>query len=118
MNEPDLTPGQRQAIRKTLRIFDVIRSVDPTMPIATFASFLHIASHEDLAVRDLTVLGFSKAAASNHVKYLGEGIARSGKPGLGLVTAIKPHADHRRRLLSLTPKGELLASQLRNVVDR
>jgi DNA-binding MarR family transcriptional regulator len=118
MNEPEITPDERRAIHKTLRLFDVIRSVDPTMPMGTVASFLHVAYNEGQSVRDLEVLGFSSSAASNHARYLGEGVSRSGKPGLGLISLRKPTNDHRRGLLSLTPKGEMLAAQIHNVVGR
>ena len=118
MNESNLTADERRAVNKTLRMFDVFRSVDPTMPIGTIASFLHVASNEGLAVRDLEALGFSKASASNHARHLGEGVARAGRQGLGLVAHNLDPKDVRIKRLSLTPKGELLAAQIANVVRR
>lgn len=53
-----------------------------------------------------------------HAKYLGEGTARDGKPGLGLIAHCLDSKDFRIKRLSLTAKGELLAAQFRNVVSR
>ena len=117
MNEPDLTAGERRAIHQTLRLLEVFRSVDPHMPAGAIASFLHVAYNEGQTERDLQTLGISKASANNHARYLGEGTGRDGKPGVGLIAAHQV-ADDRAKRLSLTPKGELLALQLANVVGR
>jgi len=46
------------------------------------------------------------------------GSARSGKPGLGLIRVGLLPSGHRRRVLLITPMGEMLPTQLANAVGR
>ncbi len=116
MNEPEITPDERRANHKSLRIFEVLRSVDPLMPIGAAVAFLQVALNEEQSVGELESKDTGRASTSRYGKYLGEGTNRAGKPGLGLLAKRRPNEDHRVRLLSLTPKGEMLVAWLHNVV--
>lgn len=118
MNESELTPDIRRAIDKSLRVLDVLRSVDPHMPIGAAVAFLQVAENEEQAVGELQSEDTGRSSTSRYGKYLGDGTTRAGKPGLGLLTKRRPNEDHRVRLLSLTPKGEMLVTWLHNVVSR
>ena len=118
MTNSDLTADDRRTIDKTLRVFDVLRAVDPKMTIGAAVAFLQVALNEEQAVGELESEGTGRSSTSRYGKYLGDGTNRAGKPGLGLLTKRRPNEDHRVRLLSLTPKGEMLVTWLHNVVSR
>ena len=71
----------------------------------------------DIRVRPQGSRGHA-SPATHHAKYLGEHHDRNGRPGKGLVESRLSGADGRSRMLSLTPKGELLALQIENVMAR
>ena len=110
------TPDERRALSRTLRLLDLFRSVDPNMPLGAAVGFLSIASRSETSVSDLKEVGISRSPATYHAKYLGEHHDRNGRPGKGLVSSCLSMTDRRRRMLSLTSKGELLATQIENVL--
>jgi hypothetical protein len=118
MTPSTLTADEQHAVQRTLRLFEILRELDPNMPLGAAVSFLAIASRSETCVSDLKEVGVTRSPATYHAMYLGEDHDRTGKPGLGLVSSRLAGTDRRRRMLSLTPKGELLAGQIEAVMAR
>ncbi len=118
MTPSTFTADERRALNRTLRLLDLLRVVDPNMPLGAAVSFLCVASRSETSVSDLKEVGISRSPATYHAMYLGEDHDRNGRPGKGLVSSRLSGTDRRRRMLSLTPKGELLALQIESVMAR
>lgn len=128
--EPTDTYGfvtDRQALR-LLTVMNVLREWEREMPAQLIATFLYVASHNDCPKSDLVKpineggLGFTEASASRNTDCLAK-IHRlrdeKGKrrQGLGLITKYSdPELDGRLKFLKLTPQGEALIAQLKQLL--
>lgn len=98
------------------RALDAFAVHEPThLYLHHVQAFLEVARHgrrtyEEVAqALNITTASVSRIAASLSVTH------RSGGPGFGLVEIIRDPDEGRRHLLLLTPKGEALKRQLRNL---
>lgn len=107
---------------------NVLREWEREMPAQLIATFLYVASHNDCPKSDLTKpveqggLGFTEASASRNTDCLAK-IHRlrdeDGKrrQGMGLIIKYSdPDRDGRLKFLKLTPQGEALNCQLKQIL--
>lgn len=95
------------------------------LPVSILRTFLAVCiwggddmSREPLKLQDLAErINAPVTTVSRHLRYLGDW-ERLGVPGMGLVrTDIYP-LNRRQKVASLTPKGELVAAQMRKAIER
>jgi DNA-binding MarR family transcriptional regulator len=96
-----------------LKAFELLRLMDREIPGQLVSAFLYIASHNPCHKQAMEEdLDFTTSSASRLTDWLSE-YHRLGKPGLGLIVKTKDPTDFRRILITLTPKGESLARQMK-----
>ena len=103
-------------MEKLFLVMERIRQLDDKMPAQVTACLLWIASHSrghKTAMEDR--LKISVASGSRNTDWLSDW-HRLGKPGLGLVCKSQDPSNRRRAQLELTPKGELLIEDLRQIL--
>ena len=101
---------------KLLHAFELLRTLDREIPGQLVSAFLYIASHNPCHKQSMEEdLGFKTSSASRTTDWLSD-YHRLGKPGLGLVEKYKDSSNWRRCLLRLTPKGEALAEQMKELI--
>lgn len=113
---------------KLLKVINVLREWEREMPAQLIATFLYVASHNDCPKSDLAKpieeggLGFTEASASRNTDCLAK-IHRlrdeDGKrrQGLGLIKKYSdPDRDGRLKFLKLTPQGEALNAQIKQIL--
>ena len=105
--------------RRTLGIlnaFELLRLMDREVPGQVVSAFLYIASHNPCHKQAMEEdLGFKPSSGSRTSDWLSD-YHRLGKPGLGLVKKYKDSSNWRRVMLKLTPKGEALAEQMKELI--
>jgi DNA-binding MarR family transcriptional regulator len=95
-------------------LLEEFRKLDPEMPIHFVRGFIEIARRPGLTMRDLgTSLGISQSSTSRMVQALSKW-HRLNKPGHALVEAHEDPAERRRKIITLTPKGERFANAVIN----
>jgi DNA-binding MarR family transcriptional regulator len=100
-----------------IRVLEALRHLDPDMPIQYALSFLTVAQHEGLSIRELSErLGIAQSSASRNVAALSRWHS-FGKPGHDLVQSEEDPRERRRKVVTLTPKGRALAEELRAIVS-
>ncbi|TYB82432.1 hypothetical protein [Maritimibacter fusiformis] len=104
-----------------IRFLQRLAQYDLNMQLSTALTLLYIAQHqnrpEGVTTMDLTRnLGLTQGAASRNGYYWGEGTPDMPNAGYGLVTQTIDTKDRRRRLLTLTPRGEAFVRQLEEVL--
>lgn len=105
----------RLAMQRTRRVFELFQSIDPNMTLGAMASFLTIAEADAPSVTDLKrAMKVSKSAASRYSRYLGK-VDRHGNKGLELVAESANPLDPRKKVLTPTPRGELVLTQLTGI---
>lgn len=117
----NLDPLRRQVTDPTIEhaftALNLLRKLDSEMPAQLVSSLFYIASHNGCHKQALEEdLGLSVAAGSRNVAWLSDAHRLKGRDGLGLIIKEKDPACKRRLLLSLTPKGELLIEQLKEIL--
>jgi DNA-binding MarR family transcriptional regulator len=114
---PAAPPGRNAEIAVAIRLLEAFRRLDPDLPIQYALSFLTIAENEGLSMRDLSErLGIAQSSASRNVAALSEWHS-FGKPGHDLVEAREDPRERRRKIITLTRKGEALIRELRVIVN-
>ena len=116
----NLDPLQRAVtdtqVERLCTAMNLLRKMDSEMPAQLVCSLFYIASHnychkqaveEDL---QLTV-----AAGSRNTDWLSDD-HRLNKPGLGLITKQRDPNNGRRLQMVLTPKGQVLVDQIKDVL--
>lgn len=102
-------------INRLARIIGQFRQHNPSMPASTMSAFLIVASKQGCSTADVAaVLGMSQATTSRAVNALTKQYMLHGKMHAGpdlVKNALDPF-NLRRRLLTLTPKGEELLATM------
>ena len=116
----ELNPLRRDVTdQRSERLFvamNVLRKMDSEMPAQLVSALFYIASRKDCHKQALEEdLNLSVAAGSRNTDWLSEN-HRLGKKGLGLITKERDQDNKRRLILKLTPKGELLIQQLKEIL--
>jgi len=111
--DPDAIPVDR-----LMHILEIFRELDPDMPIQYALSFLTLARNPGLSIRDLADrLGVAQSSASRNVAALSAWHSFR-KPGHDLVVAQEDPRERRRKVVTLTAKGEALLERIAAVLER
>ncbi|KJV08814.1 MarR family transcriptional regulator [Elstera litoralis] len=95
-----------------MRVLEAFRTLDPDLPIQYALSFLTLAQNEGLSMGELAQrLAIAQSSASRNIAALSDWHS-FGKPGLGLVEAREDPRERRRKLVSLTAKGQAFLHRL------
>jgi DNA-binding MarR family transcriptional regulator len=98
---------------KMLKAHELMRLMDREIPGQLVSAFLYVASHNPCHKQAMEEdLDLQTSSGSRLIDWLSD-YHRLGKPGLGLVIKYKDPSNLRRVLVKLTPKGELLARQMK-----
>ena len=101
---------------KLAQAIEHFRTLDKEIPAQVIATFLYVVSHDDCFKGDLEkALAFSTASGSRNSDWLSE-FHRLNKAGLGLITKYRDPTNRRRQILKLSPKGRILAQQLKTIL--
>lgn len=112
---PDRAPPDE--VSTLIRVLEALRELDPDMPIQYALSFLTVARHEGLSIRELSErLGIAQSSASRNVAALSRWHS-FGKPGHDLVQSEEDPRERRRKVVTLTSKGRALVEDLRAIVS-
>jgi DNA-binding MarR family transcriptional regulator len=103
-------------IEKLRKVIDVLRLFDREVPAQVISTFFYIASHEGCFTRHLVEeIGLSSSSVSRCTSWLSD-YHRLGKPGMELIVKKKSHLDQRERILHLSPKGEQVINQIKDIL--
>ena len=98
------------------KAFEALRLLDREIPGQLVSAFLYIASHNPCEKQELEkALQLTGSSGSRLVAWLSD-YHRLGKPGLDLIKKTSSPDDQRRLVVSLTPKGQQLAQQIRETI--
>lgn len=114
--DPLLRRRTDEDVLRILKAFEILRIMDREIPGQLVSAFLYVASHNPchkLAMEE--DLGFTIASSSRCADWLSD-VHRLNKPGLGLIKKEKDPTNLRRVMLRLTPKGEQVARQLKEII--
>jgi DNA-binding MarR family transcriptional regulator len=90
--------------------------MDREIPGQLVSAFLYIASHNPCHKQALEQdLGFAVASSSRTTDWLSDH-HRLGKKGLGLIKKYPDPLNRRRVVLALSPKGEALIRQMKELI--
>lgn len=115
-----MDPLRRQltdpTIERLLQVINLLRLLDREVPAQVLATFLYIASHKSCHKSAMEEdLNYSPASGSRNTDWLSDQ-HRLRKPGLGLITKTHDPSNRRRYQLNLTPKGEQLIHQIKEIL--
>lgn len=111
---------KRKLLRRTLRVMEEFKKLDPEMPLQQMITFVEIAlaSEDGISVSDLaTKVGNSQSSASRHVAVLGD-FGRGKTPALQVVKASVNPMDRRVQIVKLSHKGKMVIDHLLEVVNK
>ena len=101
---------------KLLHAFELLRTLEREVPGQVVSAFLYVASHNPCHKQAVEEdLDFKTSSGSRTTDWLSD-YHRLGKPGLGLIEKYKDPSNYRRVMLKLTPKGEALAEQMKELI--
>lgn len=101
------------------RAVDLMRQAYPEMPAQMMSMFLLVALAPGISMRDLMVrAGIGKSAVSRNIATLADTGYRLGTEPLRLVDAYEDPQDRRNKLVTLTTRGERLARQIIEAINR
>ena len=104
------------SLNKVLRAFELLRILDREIPGQLVSAFLFIASHNPCHKQAMEEeLGIPVSSGSRVSDWLSD-YHRLGKPGLGLIKKSRDPYNLRKVVLELTPKGESLAKQIKDLI--
>lgn len=115
-----MDPLKRQVtnarMAKVLKAFELLRLMDREVPGQLVSAFLYVASHNPCHKQAMEEeLGLKCSSGSRLIDWLSD-YHRLAKPGLSLVKKTKDSYNLRRIVIELTPKGESLARQMRDLI--
>jgi DNA-binding MarR family transcriptional regulator len=107
---------ERQAVRRLARCISEIRELHPEIQAQTIHVLLEVAIQPGITMRQLLKkTSLSQSSCSRNVSLLTDR-DRHGNHGLGLVEAKEDPAERRRKIVTLTPKGQELIALLADIV--
>ncbi|WP_029010868.1 winged helix-turn-helix transcriptional regulator [Azospirillum halopraeferens] len=104
-------------VATVVRVLEAFRTLDPDLPIQYALSFLTIAQNEGISIGELAErLGIAQSSASRNVAALSRWHS-FGKAGLDLVQAQEDPRERRRKIVTLTDRGQAFVADLRGIVS-
>lgn len=102
---------------KVCRIHELFRLEDVEVPGQLVSVFCFIASHNPCHLQAIMEgLGLSSNSVSRNTDWLSD-YHRLGKPGMGLIKKYKDPTNMRRVIVELTPKGQGMVRQIKEILD-
>lgn len=102
---------------KLCRIHELFRMQDTEVPGQLVSVFCFIASHNPCNLQAIEkALGLSPNSTSRNTDWLSSH-HRLGKPGMGLIIKKRDHLNHSRRVVELTPKGQMMVNQIKEILN-
>ncbi len=102
---------------KLCRIHELFRTQDTEVPGQLVSVFCFIASHNPCNLQAIQqALGLSPNSTSRNTDWLSSH-HRLGKPGMGLIYKKRDPFDYRLRLVGLTPKGQIMVNQIKEILN-
>lgn len=99
------------------RAIDLMRTFDSEIPGQVISVFLYVCARDGCATTPMAKdLGLAQSSISRCTDWLSD-YHRLGKPGMGLIVKKIDPADRRVRRLWLTTKGELIKSQIKELLS-
>jgi len=109
--------ANRSAHRLFLAI-EEFRKLDQTMPIQMMATFLYIAQNSGRTMQETANdLGLSQASVSRNVAALTDWHSAK-KEGHGLLKAVADPMEMRRKIVTLTDKGQRALKRLNGIMEQ
>jgi DNA-binding MarR family transcriptional regulator len=100
-------------VNRLLNVLEIIRNIDAELPIQTVNAFLLIANEPGITAKQIAArLRTTGASATRNVQRLSKRNAKDNPKGLNLVTAKVNTKDSRQKLLSLSPRGQKVLTDL------
>lgn len=88
---------------------------NPKMPMQQITMLLHVMARKEVSMSDLmNLMAVEQSSVSRNAAILGQG-QNPREPGYGLVKAYEDPFYRRRKLVSLTPRGEALKAEIDNI---
>lgn len=117
MSRAPLPDDAKQALRRLMAAIEAFRSIRVTMPLQYVHSFLLVALHEGLSLKEYAEMsGVANSVMSRHLQDIGDR-NRSMEEGFGLVTyRAHPH-ELRKHEYFLTPVGKALAHKINRAME-
>jgi hypothetical protein len=104
-------------LMKGLKFLRRMQAIRHTMPLQYMNTFLLVVIYPGHSVEELAELaGVAQSVMSRHIRDIGP-VNRHLEPGFDLVKLTLDPKDMRRHVYVLTPKGKLLARELREILD-
>lgn len=104
----------------SIRVLDKVAEYtdNRTLPLQQIMILLHVANvSEAMPMADLVQLtGVEQSSVSRNVALLGSGLPIERKKGYGLVEAYEDPMYRRRKLVALTPRGQMLQKDLATIL--
>ncbi len=106
------------ALDKLLRVNRVLMaSIDMDLSMPLVQTFLTAARNEGRTVNDLAELANGpRSTVSRHLLDMSETL-RNGKPGYDLLNRVRHPKDLRSVIFVLTPKGKMVLSQIKEIME-
>ena len=108
-------------LKRFLDAWEVLRTSHREMPAQAVSVLLYVASHNDCHKQAIEEdLELTTASCSRVIDIINEGNGRKcvEAPGLGLVQKYRDPSNGRRLLVKLTPKGEHMLRQIKNIINQ
>jgi DNA-binding MarR family transcriptional regulator len=103
-------------LTKLLRVTEELRKLDPEMPLQQITLLILVALQPGVTMKELSErMGMSQSTMSRNCAALGK-THRIGVPGKGLITTAEDPYERRRKIVTLTPKGKLVAGSLSELI--
>lgn len=107
---------EKQTVRRLARCISEIRELHPEIQAQTFHVLLEVAIQPGITMSQLLKkTSLSQSSCSRNVSLLAD-TDRHGNPGLGLVEAKEDPIERRRKIVTLTLKGQELIALLADIV--
>lgn len=105
-------------LNKLLGIIEEFRKIDPEMPMQRAATFVHVCLHEGCTMLEIVeAVGQSQASASRNVAALSKW-QRQRRVGPDLINAEEDPYERRRKVVTLTSKGQRIAASLKKLMEK
>lgn len=109
-----VTDRRMERLRK---VVDLMRTFEGEIPGQVISVFFYVCGHNGCTTLSMPEeLGIAQSSVSRCTDWLSN-YHRLGKPGMGLILKKRDEADRRVRRLWLTPKGELVRSQIKELLS-
>lgn len=101
---------------RLLKVEQLFRLADEEVPAQLVTVFCYIASHDPCHMQAIMEdTGLTGNSVSRNTDWLSK-THRLGKPGMDLIKKEVDPLDNRRKIVTLTSKGRLIADQVKSIL--